>query len=118
MVFARRTKGQGKGYLDLNYPFMADGVSYIQGRAQTLLVDFPKQNDTEGLWETFIARPGAVLLKSGAMGAILTYVLGTTLSIRIDELAIAMIDTVLNGTGSQIQSNPELLERGRALLKG
>lgn len=118
MVFARRTKGQGKGYLGLNYPFMADDVSYMQGRAQTLLVDFPKQNDTEGLWETFIARPGAVLLKSGAIGAILTYVLGTTLSIHIDELAIAMIDTVLNGTGPQTQSNPELLERGRALLKG
>ena len=90
----------------------------MQGRAQTLLVDFPKQNDTEGLWETFIARPGSVQPKSGATGAILTYVLGTTLSIRVDELAIAMTDTVLNGTGSKIQSNPELLERGRPLLKG
>jgi len=97
---------------------MADDVSYMQGRAQNLLIDFPKQNDTEGLWETFIARPGSVQPKSGATGAILTYVLGTTLSIRIDELAIAMTDTVLNGTGSKIQSNPELLERGRALLKG
>lgn len=97
---------------------MADDVSYMQGRAQTLLVEFPKQNDTEGLWETFIARPGSVQPKSGATGAILTYVLGTTLSIRVDELAIAMTDTVLNGTGSKIQSNPELLERGRALLKG
>lgn len=97
---------------------MADDVSYMQGRAQTLLVEFPKQNDTEGLWETFIARPGSVQPKSGATGAILTYVLGTTLSIHVDELAIAMTDTVLNGTGSKIQSNPELLERGRALLKG
>jgi hypothetical protein len=97
---------------------MADDVWYMQGRAQTLLVDFPKQNDTEGLWETFIARPGSVQPKSGATGATLTYVLGTTLSIRVDELAIAMTDTVLNGTGSKIQSNPELLERGRALLKG
>ena len=97
---------------------MADDVSYMQGRAQTLLVDFPKQNDTEDLWETFIARPGSVQPKSGATGAILTYVLGTTLSIRVDELAIAMTDTVLNGTGSKIQSNPELLERGRTLLKG
>jgi hypothetical protein len=97
---------------------MADDVSYMQGRAQNLLIGFPKQNDTEGLWETFIARPGSVQPKSGATGAILTYVLGTTLSIRIDELAIAMTDTVLNGTGSKIQSNPELLERGRALLKG
>jgi hypothetical protein len=84
---------------------MADDVSYMQGRAQTLLVDFPKQNDTEGLWETFIARPGSVQPKSGATEAILTYVLGTTLSIRVDELAIAMTDTVLQARNYRVILN-------------
>ena len=43
-------------------------------------------------------------------------VLGTTLSIKVDELAAAMIDLALDGSERQILENVDLVKKGRELM--
>ena len=43
-------------------------------------------------------------------------VLGTTLSIKVDELAAAMINLALDGSERQILENVDLVKKGRELM--
>jgi hypothetical protein len=67
-----------------------------QGLAQTKFLEFGKQNQNV---ETYVVKPAAVLAR-GAM-ALLGYLLGTW-SVRVDELAIAMVDLAVNGGSEQV----------------
>jgi hypothetical protein len=79
------------------------------------MMAFPKEAGCENLWETLIVKPAGVLPKDS--NGLLTCVMGSDLSIRVDELAASMIDTVLNGSMEQVQSNREMVTKGRKLLK-
>jgi hypothetical protein len=70
------------------------------------------------LWETIIARPGGVA-KGGTLMANVGGMLGGSSgwSIRADELALALLDAVVNGSEVQIMARDQLLKRGQELLK-
>jgi hypothetical protein len=65
--------------------------------------------------EVSIIRPGGVLAKATAVPGLLV---GATMSIKVDELASAMIDeAVTNEKGTRTFECAALRNRGRALLK-
>lgn len=59
-------------------------------------------------------KPAAVLAK-GAM-SMLRYVLGTW-SVRVEDLAIAMVDLAVNGGSGQLVLTKAIVERARVLLE-
>ena len=74
-----------------------------------------------GRWETFIAKPAAVLKseRSGMMDVVKSVsagLMGGDHSIRVDELAAAMIDMVSNGCKEHTVSNRALTRVGRKAL--
>ena len=79
------------------------------------MMEVAKTND---LWETTIARPGGIV-KGGTLKAIVGSVLGGSSGwcIRTDELALTLIDAVVNGNEAQIIVRDQLLKRGQELLK-
>ncbi|KAJ7504311.1 hypothetical protein B0H11DRAFT_1981622 [Mycena galericulata] len=87
----------------------------IKGTAETEMIAFAKQEVNQGHWETFIVKPAMVLHKEGdvlkRLGGVL---LGT---VQVDQLAAVMIDVVSNGNKEQTLRNPEIVEKGKALLK-
>lgn len=84
---------------------------HVRGIAQTKFLEFGKQNQNV---ETYVVKPAAVLAK-GAM-SMLRYVLGTW-SVRVEDLAIAMVDLAVNGGSGQLVLTKAIVERARVLLE-
>jgi hypothetical protein len=65
-------------------------------------------------FESFIVRPGAVLARGNVMPNPL---ISFTRSVRIEELAAAMVGIATEGIGEQIVENWKLREMGQAFLR-
>lgn len=91
----------------------------LQGRAQTKVVEFGNDPKLNGIWKTYLVRPGYVL-PSSAEGSwfhsIVSYIFGSHYSLRNDELALTMVDLATNGGSRPVLSSQEISERGRQLL--
>lgn len=83
------------------------------------MLGFARQEGNEGLWETVIVKAGFVVSKEGRSPRdMMGWVLGTTKSIRVDELAAAMIDVAINGSKEDtLQDCQVMVTRGRETLK-
>jgi len=83
------------------------------------MLSFAKEEGNEGFWETMIVKAGFVVSKQGTSPRdMLGWVLGTSKSIRVDELAAAMIDVAINGSkGDTLQDCQAMVMRGREGLK-
>lgn len=82
------------------------------------MIDFAKDPATNGLWETIIARPGGVVKRGTMFGEAAALVGGSSgWTIRSDELAVALIDAVMNGSEDQLLQPVALLNRGQQLIK-
>lgn len=57
-----------------------------------------------------------MLAKDGCAGAILPWVLGSQLTIRVDESAAVMVEVVAKGVEESVLGNAEMVKRGRELL--
>jgi hypothetical protein len=86
---------------------------WFQGEVENGLLAL-QQKEGSNL-EVSIIRPGGVLAKATAVPDLLV---GATMSIKVDELASAMIDeAVINEKGTRTLECAALRNRGRALLK-
>lgn len=73
---------------------------------------------TNELWETIIARPGGVVKGGTLMATVGGMFLGSSgWSITTEELALSLLDAVVNGSEAQVIGCDQLLKRGRELLK-
>jgi hypothetical protein len=83
------------------------------------MLGFAKKEGNEGLWETVIIKAGFVVSKEGRSPRdMFGWVLGSKNSIRVDELAAAMINIALNGsTEDTLQDCQAMVTRGRDALK-
>ncbi|MCJ1374559.1 hypothetical protein MMC20_005791 [Loxospora ochrophaea] len=89
----------------------------FRGLAETKVQDLPTGEELQGLWETVVVKPGGVLAKDGYMTGLLGCIVGSNLSIRIDELAATMIDVVRNGSENPVLLNRVIAAKGRELLR-
>lgn len=76
---------------------------------------FSQQKENEGLWDTFVVKPGGVM-PNGTIG-ILQWIAPSSFCIRLDELAAVMVNTAVNGSETRILLHGDLVRKGRALLK-
>ncbi|KAH8647602.1 hypothetical protein BGZ60DRAFT_391177 [Tricladium varicosporioides] len=83
----------------------------LGGEAETTLLDFAKQNEKS--FEAYIARPAGVRAKDGMN---LDCVVGTSYSIKVDELAASLIDAVVTGNEKRTWENKDLVTKGREVL--
>jgi hypothetical protein len=75
-----------------------------------------KESAVNGLWETFVARPGGVVKRGTVFGEAAALVSGGSgWTIRSDELALTLIDTARNGNHEKLLLAAELLRKGHAL---
>jgi hypothetical protein len=83
------------------------------------MLGFSSREENKGLWDTVIVKAGFVTSKEGKSPRdMLGWVLGTQKSIRVDELAAAMIDIAFHGSKEKtLQDNHALVTRGREALK-
>jgi len=74
----------------------------------------------EEFWKTVIVKSGFVVSKEGnSMRDMVGYVAGTKKSIRVDELAVGMIDVAINGSEDEtLEDNEAMVKRGRRVLNG
>jgi len=84
-----------------------------RGLAEANMMAFEREHSSS--WKSFIAKPGPVLPRKGL--GLVGWLLGTSLSIRVSELAAAMIDTAIQGNDSQVILNVALVTKGRALIQ-
>lgn len=84
------------------------------------MLGFSSKAENKGLWETVIVKAGFVVSKEWrSVRDIMRWVLGTAMSsIRVDELAAAMIAVALQGSEEDtLGDNHTLVMRGREVLK-
>lgn len=80
------------------------------------MLEVAERND---LWETIIARPGYVVKGETMFGSFAGMLGGSSgFAIRSDELALALLDAVINGSETQVLQAQQLSHRGRQLLRG
>jgi hypothetical protein len=101
---------------DANLWFMP-GPRKVRGLAETKVAAFAEENHLEGKWESWVVKPGGVLWEKGVGSAVVECLTGTGLSIRVNELAAAMVETVVSGEGPKVLYTRNLVERGREALK-
>jgi hypothetical protein len=91
----------------------------LEGAAESKMLSFTKVEGTDGLWETVIIKAGFVISKDGRSPRdMMGWALGTAKSIRVDELAAAMINVAINGSKEDtLQDCHDLVMRGREALK-
>ena len=121
-----RVSLQQRGYFPLSCPLSSLTIliqalllttTIMQGLAETKVQDLPTGEELQGLWETVVVKPGGVLAKDGYMTGLLGCIVGSNLSIRIDELAATMIDVVRNGSENPVLLNRVIAAKGRELLR-
>ncbi|KFY79032.1 hypothetical protein V499_01928 [Pseudogymnoascus sp. VKM F-103] len=89
----------------------------IKGELENRMIDLAERNPDS--FEVFLARVGSVIPKGNGMLAIIGPLTASIQPIiGIDELAVSMVDVVLNGAETQLVSHEELVARGKALVKG
>lgn len=108
--------GMRKLKVSIIHPF-SPSTDVSQGRGETQMVEFAKDPSTGGFWETYAARPGMVVRRGSLSGDAMIAILGDKMSIRSDELALALIDTVVNGSNEDIVQCAALVKKGQQLLK-
>jgi len=94
--------------------FYQDGRK-AKGQAEIQLMKFAKGFGTQGLWETFIVKPCWVVPKNS--NEMISWIVGANLSIRIQHLAVVMVDIALCGSQDQVFYNRMMVEKGQELLK-
>ena len=83
-----------------------------QGQIENELVELQKQHNDS--LATYVVRPWGVLSKGKT---VMSAVASVGFSIRVDELAAAVVDIALRGNGSQIADNAVLVRQGKQILK-
>ncbi|KAI9048273.1 hypothetical protein LZ554_008068 [Drepanopeziza brunnea f. sp. 'monogermtubi'] len=81
----------------------------IAGQAELNLLEI-----TESSLDAFIARPGVVLPKDASIGSLVKRSLLP--SVRVDELAAALLDVAVRKGSQQILENRDLVQKGREAL--
>lgn len=82
------------------------------------MLSLAKEERHAGFWETVIVKAGLVVSKEGRSPRdMLGWVLGDSKSIRVDELAAAMIDVAINGSKQDTLDCQALVLMGREVLK-
>lgn len=83
------------------------------------MLSFAEKEETNGLWETVIVKAPFVIKKDiTSPRDVFGWVMGSKSSIRVDELAAAMIDVAMNGSKDATLSDVEaLVALGRAALE-
>eukprot|EP01117_Protostelium_nocturnum_P002233 TRINITY_DN12880_c0_g1_i1.p1 TRINITY_DN12880_c0_g1~~TRINITY_DN12880_c0_g1_i1.p1 ORF type:complete len:221 (+),score=38.93 TRINITY_DN12880_c0_g1_i1:45-707(+) len=94
--------------------FMPNGRQR-RGLAESNMCNFEKEHSS--VWKSFIAKPAAVLPKKGLGMGTASWLVGSTYSIKINELAAAMIDMAIHGNDAQVILNAPLVSKGRSLLQ-
>jgi transcription initiation factor TFIIIB Brf1 subunit/transcription initiation factor TFIIB len=84
----------------------------MQGLAETELLELAEKNSD---FETVIIKCGYVLKKGSTVPEVL--VGASRNAIRVDELAAAMVELAVMGSGSKTIGNAELRSMGKRLLK-
>lgn len=91
------------------------GLRKLKGRGESQMVQFA--NNSNGMWETLVARPGQVIKRGAPLWEAVAAVFGSEWTIRSDELALALIDAAVNGSSDEILVPGALSERGQELIK-
>ncbi|KAF2468536.1 uncharacterized protein BDR25DRAFT_265268 [Lindgomyces ingoldianus] len=89
----------------------------LKGKGEMQMIEVAKDPANSGLWETLIARPSGVVQGGTILGDVLVAMLGEKWTIRSDELALALVDMVMNGSEEQLVQAVQLLKRGQELMK-
>ena len=84
----------------------------MQGLAETKLLELAEKNSD---FEAVIIKCGYVLKKESAVPEVLAGV--SRNAIKVDELAAAMVEIAVMGSGSKTFGNSELRSMGKGLLK-
>lgn len=88
-------------------------LTTTQGQTETTMLSFPTNEETKGLWETLIVKPGYVL-RAGTSKLLVDWVMGTKYTIRVDELAAVLVDAAMNGRKeSTLDDTHAMVMRGR-----
>jgi hypothetical protein len=87
-------------------------LTAMQGLAETKLFELEEENSD---FEAAIVKCGYVLKKDSVVPEVL--VGASRNAIRVDELAIAMVEIAVGGSGSKTFGNSELRIMGKRLLK-
>ncbi|KAF1833672.1 hypothetical protein BDW02DRAFT_569761 [Decorospora gaudefroyi] len=94
--------------------WLKSSMRKIKGQGELQMIDFSRNNER---WETIIARPGMVVQRGSLVGEASMMVAGSSGSfIRFDELAVALVDVVINGS-DELLLPQVLLERGQRLMR-
>ncbi|KAJ6591483.1 hypothetical protein DFH09DRAFT_906987 [Mycena vulgaris] len=91
--------------------WLFQSVRHIKGAAENSMIAFADEH--KGRWETYIMKPATVLRSEGDVLKSMVAVWGT---VRVNELAAAMIDIVSQGCQEQTFLNAEIVSRGTAAL--
>ncbi|KAF2001940.1 hypothetical protein P154DRAFT_489448 [Amniculicola lignicola CBS 123094] len=94
--------------------WIAGSMRKLKGELQ--MIEVAEDTSIGRFWETRIARPGMVVQRGATFGEALC-MLGSTWTIRSDELALALIDTVVSGSNEQVIDTVTLRNRGQNLFK-
>jgi hypothetical protein len=81
----------------------------LQGAAEEKAIAFGQREENQGLWDTFVVKPGGVMPND--TNGILQCIAPSSFFLRLDELAAVMVDTAVNG--SEIGSCPMGISSGR-----
>lgn len=88
----------------------------LQGAAEEKVIAFGQQKENQGLWDTFVVKPGGVMPND--TNGILQCIAPSSFFLRADELAAVMVDTVANGSENRVLLHGDIVRKGRALLRG
>jgi hypothetical protein len=87
-------------------------VLTFQGKGELAVLQ--KAEEHRGRLEVFLLRPGPVLGKTSSLSHA---VFGKTWSIKVDDLAAALLDSAMNGGSPQIEENREVVARGERISR-
>ncbi|KAF7309855.1 NAD(P)-bd-dom domain-containing protein [Mycena indigotica] len=89
-------------------------VRRVKGRAESSMLDF-SQLRGKAVWETYIVKPAMIIRPAGGTlkKLISNAVFGT---VRVDELAAAMIELVTRGAQKDTFENAEIVQLGKEML--
>ncbi|KAJ7714361.1 hypothetical protein B0H16DRAFT_1899112 [Mycena metata] len=86
----------------------------VKGAAENSMIEFEEQN--KGRWETYIVKPALIRAPEGDILKSIRAYLMLIGTVRVNELAAAMIDIVSRGNKQQTFLNAEIISTGQAAL--
>jgi len=79
------------------------------------MLEFAKNQE---FWETVIVKSGFVMSKEGhEMRDMIGYAAGSKKAIRINELALGLVDVAAHGSAEETLQNEAMVMRGQRVLK-